>query len=189
MTKRELKRVVALDACVLINFIHTGRLHLLGELPGCEMVMPDHVYEEITDPSQRHSLDRALEEGVLRSQAITELDAVEIYAGLRDVLGSGEAACLALAASSEWSIASDERGRFRREVLDRLGPKYLIGTKDLYLLLIQAGLLTVDEAELDRKVLEQHRFRMKFSSFRDLMRTSKSRLSKTKGRGQSRSHD
>jgi len=41
------------DACVFINLIHVGRLPILDDLPGYEFVIPDHVYEEVTDLSQR----------------------------------------------------------------------------------------------------------------------------------------
>jgi hypothetical protein len=34
---------------------------------------------------------------------------------------------------------------------------------------IRAGLLTVEEADQDKAVLEQHRFKMAFESFRDLV--------------------
>jgi predicted nucleic acid-binding protein len=81
----------------------------------------------------------------------------------------GEAACLALAIEKGWSIASDERRRFRREAEARIGKDRILGTADLFVLAIQTGVLTVQEADADKLRLEQQRFRMPFGSFRDLL--------------------
>jgi hypothetical protein len=59
-------RVVVTDTCILINLIHVGRLSLLGDLPEYEFVIPDHVYEEVTNPEQRRVLDEALAHGRLK---------------------------------------------------------------------------------------------------------------------------
>lgn len=107
------------DTCVLINLIHVARLPLLGRLPGYEFVIPNHVYEEVTDPKQRQALDEALDRGGVKKESLTDLTSVELYASLRASLGSGEAACLALAVTRGWMIASDERRLFRREAVAR----------------------------------------------------------------------
>lgn len=75
-------RVVVTDSCVLINLIHVGRLPLLGELPGHEFVIPDHVYEEVMNPEQRRVLDESLEHGRLKKEPLTDLSAIELYASL-----------------------------------------------------------------------------------------------------------
>jgi predicted nucleic acid-binding protein len=75
-------RVVVTDSCVLINLIHVGRLRRLGELPGYEFVIPDHVYEEVTDPEQRRVLDEVLAQGKLKKEPLTDLAAIELYANL-----------------------------------------------------------------------------------------------------------
>jgi predicted nucleic acid-binding protein len=87
-------------------------------------------------------------------------------------MGQGEAACLALAESRGWLIASDERRRFRREVFARLGEGRLVTTAGLFVLAIRAGILTVEEADQMKAVLEQRRFRMTFASFRDVLSES-----------------
>lgn len=92
---------------------------------------------------------------------------IRIFAELLGRLGRGEAACLVLAKRHGWTIASDEKGRFRREALKRVGNHCLIGTSDLYVRAIQAELLTVEEADSDKAILEGKRFRMAFASFRD----------------------
>ena len=90
-------RVVVTDANVLINLIHAGRLDLLGALTAFEFVVPDHVVSEITVPAQRRALEIALTRGVLRQESITDPRELATYAGLRRIMGSGEAACLAMA--------------------------------------------------------------------------------------------
>ena len=58
---------------------------------------------------------------------------------------------------------------FRREALARLGPGRLINTPGLLVLSIRAGLITVEDADTMKTLLEQRRFRMKITSFRDLL--------------------
>lgn len=86
-----------MDACVLINLIHVGRLSVLGDLPGYEFVVPDQVYEEVTDRGQRQAIDDAIDHGKLRKESITDLSSTELYATLCASLGRGEAACIAMA--------------------------------------------------------------------------------------------
>lgn len=63
-------------------------------------------------------------------------------------------------------IASDEKGRFRREVLSRLGQGRLITTAGLFVLAIRTGLISIDDADQAKTELENHRFRMTFDTFR-----------------------
>lgn len=163
-------RVVVTDACVLINLIHVGRLPVLGDLPGYEFVVPDHVYEEVTDPGQRQALDDAIDHGKLREESLTDLSSIDLYASLRASLGRGEAACIAMAVAESCMIASDERRLFRREVVARLGEERLLTTVSIYVLAIEAGLLTVEEADLDKDELERRRFKMGVASFRELVK-------------------
>jgi predicted nucleic acid-binding protein len=161
--------VVVTDANVLINLIHTGRLLLLGQLPGFRFVVPDDVVAEVTEVDQPTRLAEALAAEALASCALTELEDLTLFAELRAVLGSGEAACLALAQGNGWHIASDERGRFRREVHARLGEQRLLTTPAIYLCAIRADLLSVAEADADKALLASRRFVMTFASFADLL--------------------
>ena len=73
-------------------------------------------------PAQRQALEITLTRGALsassRSPTRREL---ATYAELQHIMGSGEAACLAMAETRGWLIAPDEKRRFRREVIARLG--------------------------------------------------------------------
>jgi predicted nucleic acid-binding protein len=161
-------RIIVTDANVLINLLHVHRLDLLGRIPAHEFVVPDHVREEITAPGSRERLDDAIHRGTVKLELLEDLDAISMFVALIRHIGRGEAACIALAAQHGWSIASDEKRRFRREAA-RLGEARVIGTPDIFVLAIRAGLLTLEDADADKRVLEQHRFKMAFASFRDLV--------------------
>jgi predicted nucleic acid-binding protein len=160
-------RVVVADANVLINLMHVARLRFCGELPGLEVVVPDHVREEIIVPEQRAMLDQAMADGLLKVASITEPEDIALFAGLTTHLGRGEAACLVLAVRNGWTVASDEKRRFRREAVSRIGTDRIIGTVDFYKHAIRAGLVTIDEADTDKAALEGLRFKMPFESFRE----------------------
>lgn len=162
-------RIVVADACVLINLMHVERLDLCACLPGFKIIVPEHVREEISYPAERASLDDALARGVIRVETVNDVASIALFAELTEYLGRGESACLVIAVEKGWMVASDEKRRFRREAMARIGQGRLLGTPDLLMLAIQAGLLTVEEADGDKAALEQHRFKMGFTSFRDLV--------------------
>jgi predicted nucleic acid-binding protein len=170
VTKRT---VVVVDASVLINLIHVNRLDLCGRLLTFEFVVPDHVRAEVAVPDQRLALDRAVDRGVARIASITETADTTLFSELTVRLGRGEAACLVLALRNGWSIAADEKGRFRREALARIGKDRLLGTVDIYIAALRAGLLTVEQADVDRGILAGRHFRMPFGSFRELVPDAK----------------
>lgn len=158
---------VVTDSNVLINSMHVSRLGLLGRIPDHEFVVPEHVYEEITSIDQRQSLDETIADGAVRLEPVTDLDALVLFSELIAHIGRGEAACIALAVKHGWSIASDEKRRFRREAKARVGETRILGTPELYVMSIRAGLLTVEQADADKLVLERRRFKMAFGSFRE----------------------
>ena len=159
--------VVVTDANVLINFCHIGRLPLLGELTPYRFVVPAEVVNEITAPAQKADVARALVQGVLAETVIDSVEALALFGTLRDLMGRGEAACLALAATEGWMIASDEKRRFRREAIARIGEERIAGTASLLRHAIKIGRLTVAEADGFKVVLESKRFTMPFASFGD----------------------
>jgi predicted nucleic acid-binding protein len=164
-------RIVVADANVLINLMHVARLGFCSDLPGLEFMVPDHVRQEITQPGQRAELDLALESGALKLASITDPGDIGLFADLITRLGRGEAACLVLAERNGWALASDEKRRFRREAVRRIGEERLIGTADLFVRAIQAGLITVEEADADKESLASKRFKMPFPSFRAKLRS------------------
>jgi predicted nucleic acid-binding protein len=114
-------RVVVTDANMLINLIHVGRLDLLGKLPPYSFVVPEGVAKEVKDPSQAEASQTATSSGLLQEVQLMDPAELTVYADLTQILGSGEEACLSLAQCRQWLIASDEKRKFRRDTLVRLG--------------------------------------------------------------------
>ncbi len=168
MNQAETISVVITDTSILINLLHSGHLPLLGRTAGYQFLIPDEVLAEIRDPDQRGIVEGSITEGVLGRATIETPEELAVYAELTLILGSGEAACLAVASSRGWLIACDERRVFLREARTRLGQDRLINTPGLFLLWIRAGLLTVAEADAAKLALEGKRFKMAFESFREL---------------------
>ena len=169
MERQEETTIVVTDANVLINLIHVDRLGMLAELPGYRFVVTDEAKEEIKYREQEAALDAALGSGHIGNESITTPEELRIYAELADVMGQGEASCIALAESRGWHVASDEQRRFRRVAEERLGPDRIVTTPWIYLAAINAGVIKVEEADEDKMELEKHRFKMKFGSFRDVV--------------------
>lgn len=91
--------VVVTDANVLVNLIRIGQLPLLGQLDGYPFLMPAEVVNEITEQDQREALSEALAKGYLEQVVVDTMESLQLFAEMRDVMGKGEAACLALAAN------------------------------------------------------------------------------------------
>jgi predicted nucleic acid-binding protein len=163
-------RIVVTDSNVLINLMHVSRLRLLAQIPQHEFVVPDHVREEILNVEQGVVLDAAIADGWLKLESITDLDAIAVFTELIAHIGRGEAACLAIAAKQGWCIASDEKRRFRREAEARVGSSRILGTVDIFVLAIKASLISVDDADADKLLLESRKFKVSFASFRELVR-------------------
>ncbi|HNY40942.1 MAG TPA: hypothetical protein PKJ41_11120 [Bryobacteraceae bacterium] len=162
-------QVVVTDANILINLIHIGRLSILGALAQFEFVVPDEVAAEVLDAEQAASLQAAIDGEYLARVAFRDTEELAKFATLTSFLGKGESACLALAQRRGCLVASDEGGPFRREAQQRLGPRRLINTPAILLSAIHSGVLSVEEADQALEILKEHRFRVKFKSFRELL--------------------
>ncbi len=162
--------LVVIDTNVLINLMHVSRLGLLAKIPGHRFLVPEQVREELKLSEQQATLDRAIAEGYLKIGVIQECSSLTLFAELTACLGRGEAACLAIAAKKGCMIASDEKRRFLRKVTEHVGAKHVLTTVDLFVLALRAGLLTVEEADAAKVILESKRFTMPFASFRELVK-------------------
>ena len=161
--------VVITDANILINFSHIGQLPLLGALDRYRFQVPADVVAEILDDEQRDAVAKAIVAGYLEEVVVDTVHAVALFAELRDVMGRGEAACLALAVTTGSCVASDEKKRFRRRAVELLGEDRILRTELLLLEAIRQGLVTVPEADNFKTMLEAHRYSMTFRSFEDLL--------------------
>lgn len=158
---------VALDASVLINFLIIDRIDLLAALPGVEFVIPEQVAAEVNRPAQAQILQDGIQSGHVRMVGTETPAELSEMGRLRQRVGHGEAACVALAASRGFLIACDERGPFLRMAEERLGRGRIVTTPGLMVLAIRAGLITVEQADEMKVALARHRFRMPFGSFRE----------------------
>jgi predicted nucleic acid-binding protein len=157
--------VVITDTNVLINFLHIGQLALLSVLPAYRFQLPAEVLHELTDLAQRTAVDEVIAAGQLDLLDIDALDALTMFGELRDLMGRGEAACLALAATGGFHLASDEKKRFRRKAIELIGEARILGTEDLLLEAIRCGHITVAQADGYKRVLAEKRYVMPFASF------------------------
>jgi len=147
VARPEETRTVVVDTTVIIYLAKANRLDLLGSLQGWDFVVPDQVVEEVTYPEQVAALDRALKAGHLRREASTDPAEIGLYAELRERMGKGEAACLAIATTRGWMLASDDRGRaFRRLVTERIDTGRLIDTIRVAEVAQERGVLSDEEA-------------------------------------------
>ena len=163
------RRIVVTDSNVLINIIHANRLDFLGKLPEYEFVVLEEVVEEISVQEQKTALEQAFERQQLKREILSGIPALTLYAELRQSMGKGEAASLAMAVHSGSFIACDEKKVFLREARKRLGANCILTTPGIIVLAIRAGLLTVDQADTIKAHLETKRFKMTFSSFKDVI--------------------
>src|SRR5713226_7248472 len=131
--------IVVTDTNILINLIHVNRIDLLGKLPPYSFVVPEQVVAEVTNPLQASALKTALKTGLVQEVRLTELSELRLYGTLIWTLGSGEAACLALAQDKGWLIASDERKTFFREAVNRLGTNRILNTAGILIKAIKLG--------------------------------------------------
>lgn len=161
--------VVITDANVLINLLRIGQLPLLGALHAHQFLVPEEVIGEITDPAQREALASAVAAGYLEQVVVDTMESLALFAELRDVMGRGEAACLALAATIGCHIASDEKKRFRRRAIELIGEARILRTESILLEAIRQGRISVPEADGFKAALEANRYSMPFRSFSDLL--------------------
>ncbi|KRB96409.1 hypothetical protein ASE11_17725 [Hydrogenophaga sp. Root209] len=157
--------VVITDANVLINFVHIGRVALLGDLPPYRFQLPAEVMNELVDEQQRAQIKVAIASRQLDLMVIESMEALVLFGDLRDLMGRGEAACLAVAATTGCYLASDEKKRFKRKAVELIGEARILRTEDLLVEAIRCGRLNVAQADEFKLVLAANRYAMPFASF------------------------
>lgn len=162
-------RLVAIDATVLINLCHAGRLELLERLPRLRFRIPHEVDAEVIEERQRASLVELYARAAVEPVRLASIAELSIFAQLTVTLGRGESACIAIARERGWLVACDDR-RAIREANVRLGSGRVMTTPGLLLLAIREGVLSIAEADAIKATLERHRFKMPFESFAALAR-------------------
>lgn len=163
------RRLVLVDANILINLCKVNRLDLLGTLADFDFCSPPEVLAEILNEPGKSLVRDCLGDEHLRELAFSTIAELELFTELRKIMGMGEAACLSLAFHRCALLASDEKRVFRREAEARLGPGRLLNTPGILLLAIRRGILEIDEADELKRHLEARQFKMTFGSFRELL--------------------
>ena len=161
--------VVITDANVLINLIHIEQLSLLGDLEPYQFRVPLEVVNEISEPDQRAAVDGALVNGIIEAIVVDTFDTLELFGVLRNVMGRGEAACLALAATGGFHVASDEKRRFRKRAIELIGEGRILRTETLLLEAIRRKRISLEQADRYKLVLETKRYIMSFASFAEFL--------------------
>jgi predicted nucleic acid-binding protein len=163
--------LVVSDTSGLINFLRAGRFDLVSRHKEYKVVITEHVRNEVSYPDQKTKLEAALSAGDIEETTLTDPAELELFAELNAVLGRGESAAIAVAANRGWVIATDELGRTRRAVHERVGHNRLINTSGWILTCIRNGALTVAEAAALKDDLQAQgqSFPLAFDSFSELL--------------------
>jgi predicted nucleic acid-binding protein len=161
--------VVITDANVLINLFHIGQLPLLGTLSHFRFRIPSEVLAEILDPPQQAAVRRCLDAGHAEEIVVDTIASLALFAELRDLMGRGEAACLALAATTGSHIASDEKKRFRRTAIELIGEARILRTEQIIVEAIRRNQMTVQEADIHKATLAANNYALPFTSFAEIL--------------------
>jgi len=155
------------DASTLLNFLRVRRFDLVQGL-GYRVRIVDAVYEEVQ--TERELLEEHLHEGTIRTltlegAALTERVTKFLALGL----GNGESFSFAAAIEFKGAIAIDDMRAVKKAKALTAGVTVVTST-DVVLAGITSERLTVEEADLLKSDWEDnHRFRLKFKSFGDLL--------------------
>lgn len=120
---------VVLDTNALIDLMDLGCLEALAAVPGFRVWVAENVRKEIIRDEQKEQLDRLFASGLIRETKVGEevhggMEELATYTKLKDFLGDGEAASLAVAHHRGWVFVSYEKGRLRREAKTLLGGRF-----------------------------------------------------------------
>ena len=168
--------IVVADTSVLINFLKIDRMDLIGRYPG-RILATDHVESELADdyPEQKAGYQAAVAAGLLDTCTVNDPVESALFGrlgpGVR--LGAGECSAIAVALTRGYAIAIDDGRAIKvaRREAERMGAKLVVlQTQEIMVALIRISVLTVDEADqIKADWVQNHRFRLKARSFRDLL--------------------
>jgi predicted nucleic acid-binding protein len=164
--------IIIADTNILINFLRINRLDLIAR-HSHQFVITEHVRDEITEyyPVQRQMLQKAIDDGTFTEKAVNALDELQLFGKLMSEgrIGSGECSAIACAICSGYKLAIDDK-RAIKEAYKVSGELEILGTQELMVSMISEQLLQVDDADEIKNAWEtEHRFKLKISSFRDVL--------------------
>lgn len=168
-TESESPGLLLSDSSTLINFLRIGRRDLLTCLP-YRLLVTDVVRGEIKERYQSSELEEALERGEFEEvvlEALPDLQAAAALVGCG--LGDGEAFSIVAAHLRGAVLAIDDRKATKTAA--RIYPAlHYLTTAEIIVLNIQAGVLTVEEADAIKDDWRlNHRFTLNLTSFAELV--------------------
>ena len=166
---------VIIDSSTLINFLVVDRGDLLERNPRYRFIVTEHVRGEITDayPEQLARLEVLIGRGAVEECPVTATNELHVFARLAATnrLGPGECASIAAASERGVVLVIDDR-RAMREARSLNPNLRIVDTQSIILELIHDGIIDVAVADQIKHAWEtQHRFRLPFSSFADLLKS------------------
>lgn len=164
------RRSVAVDSSVLINFLNVDRIDLLRVCSDIDWFVTEHVRSELSDVDQVRRYEKAVAESAVREIRVDAVEELVTFGTLLGLgLGKGESATIAVAIHRAWGVAIDDATAIRKAV--RRHPSIdVIRTPDIVRSAIASMALSVQEADaLKRAWEERFRFRLRFTSFADLV--------------------
>lgn len=164
--------ILVTDTSVLVNFLRVDRMDLIRAVSP-RFLVTEHAATEITEVygEQVARFDAALAAGCFEICRVEAEAALDLFGHLTATtrLGVGESATIAHALAIGAGVAIDDR-RARNEALRISSELSILSTADLVVLMIREHLLTVGQADkVKYDWAENHRFRLKISSFADLL--------------------
>jgi hypothetical protein len=166
-------RVIA-NTTILSNFAAVGRLDVLRDLLG-EVYISTDVYAEIQDGLAEGSdfyadieshIHPVTPGGWLRLTSPHGDDELRLFSRLPAALHRGEASCLTIAAQRGWALLTDDaRARKAARELNVV----ISGTLGLLVQATQAGLLSLDEANVLLGQMIQVGYRSPYSDLIELL--------------------
>lgn len=164
--------IVIADTSVLVNFLRVDAMAMLGKLSR-SIVITEHVEAEIAEhyEVQRERLLAALRQDFVSQVALTSDGELAMFGQLaaNGRLGAGECAAIACAVSGGHVLAIDDR-RAIAEARRIQVSLPIIRTEDLVVMLIREGVVSVTDADGIKAIWEtEHRFRLTFTSFAELL--------------------
>lgn len=180
------KEILFFDTDCLSAFLWVNEESILPKLYPGKIVIPQKVYEEISNPKITHlkaRVDMLVSQGLVTIQPLLiDSDEYELYtqfthhpeSGFK-IIGEGEAASLAMAASSNGVVASNNLKDIM-QYIKKLNLKHLT-TGDILIEAYNSGLITKIDGENIWKQMISKRRKLGANSFEEYMETKKGEFS------------
>ena len=167
-----IQTVVITDTSVLVNFLVLDRVSLLAALKDHQFTVTEHVRAEITAHyfEQIQRLEQAFGDQVITEITVDGFQELKLFAELSAMgLGIGECSAIAAAVNRGHSLAIDDKRAIKK--LKNLGHAVpILTTEELVVLLIKKACISIVEADAMKLEWEtNHRFRLAFSSFGEIV--------------------